>query len=264
MVFQSCDDTEEILPYQEAVKQTTVAIDGLSTFLDFANIGTATAGYRLDDIGGVVTANEIDVYVQHKGANGNSDRALLKTVSSLPSDEMYTAAELAAAVGLPLEDLQLGDSFCFSYILKGSDGKVHNSSDTFVMDISCPSDLAGTYTAVSSGQSTDPCCPDKAEDIQSAEITIEAKGGGIYSITDFSGGLWNHWYGPDGGNYGASNVNAGEFKDVCNNVTMQNTTELFGSPISGTGTYDPETQTITIEWLADSWGDAGTSVFSKK
>jgi len=125
--------------------------------------------------------------------------------------------------------------------------------------VSCISNLAGTYSTISSGQSTDPCCDDPVVDLVS-EIPLTEKSSGVYEITDFSAGVYQAWYAAA---YGATDVNKGEIKDICNNISFQNTTGPYGSPISGTGTYDPEAQTITIDWLADTWGDVATTVMTK-
>jgi len=258
LTFQSCDDTEEVLPYQGAVKQVTAPIENVLTFLDFIDINAAQAGFNLDASGG--TATSMDVYVQHKNAGGAyGDRVLLKSVSDFPSDQMFSASELASPLGISVDSLRLADSFLLSFEVLGSDGKTYQSDDFVTIDLSCPSDIGGTYSAISSGQSTDGCCPDPATDVTAEDITITAQGGGVYAISDFSGGLWEHWYAV----YGASGINEGEIKDVCNSISFQNTSELFGSPISGSGVWDAETQTITIDWTADSWGDVGSTVFTR-
>ena len=268
MTFQSCDDTEEFLPYAKTVIPVTTGIDGVKTYLDSFNLGTTSTGFILG-VAGDLAASSVDLFVQFKRGmpidTTYTDPILLKNVTSLPSDNVWTAEELAVAVGVDVNTLEPLDRFLITFTTNAADGEKYPSEDSYVIDVSCSSSIQGTYTAVSSGQSTDDCCPDPAVDVESATITISTTDTeGVYKISDFSGGLWNHWYGPDGGNYGANDNNEGEIKDVCNTITFQETTELFGSPISGSGTYDPDAQTITIDWTADSWGDVGTSVFSKK
>jgi|GEM_PF-2864324 len=262
MTFQSCDETEEPLPYENAAKPTFASIDGVVGYLDFVNIENAQTGFTLNQEG-EVNANSFDIYAAYKPAPDSTeatsygDRELVRNVSDIPSDQIFTAEDLAQAVGLEMSDLNLGDAFRLSFQSQTSEGPFESNEFLYV-DVSCPSDIGGPYNAVSSGQSTDDCCPDPAVDIMAEGIELIDNGSGIYTINDFSGGLWFHWYEV----YGATSANPGEIKDVCNTITFQNTTELFGSNISGTGSVDPETGIITIEWLADSWGDAGTTVLT--
>lgn len=262
MTFQSCDETEEPLPYENGVKPTFAAIDGVVGYLDFVAIDDAEVGFTLGQEG-EVNASSVDVYAAYKPAPDSTettiygDRGLVRSVSDLPSDQIFTAEDLAQAVGLEVSDLDLGDAFRLSFQSSTSEGSFESNEFVYV-DVSCPSDLGGLYNAVSNGQSTDGCCPDPAVDITAEGIELVDNGSGIYTINDFSGGLWFHWYEV----YGATSANEGEIKDVCGNITFQNTTELFGSNISGTGTVDAETGVITIEWLADSWGDVGTTVLT--
>ena len=261
MTFQSCDEAEEVLPYQGTAIQSISTTEGVKTFLDFVDIANASAGFTLDDAGDV-QANVIDIFIQHKTADPDdvySDRLPLKSVSDLPSQHVFTSQELAEAAGVPFDSLKLADNFLLSFDLSGADGKKYFSSEFHRIDVSCPSDLEGTYSTISSGQSTDECCNTPVTDLVS-EITLTEKGSGVYEISDFSSGVYKAWYSVA---YGATDVNKGELKDVCNSVSFQNTTGPYGSPISGTGIYDPDAQTITIDWTADDWGDVGSTVMTK-
>ena len=266
MTFLSCDETEEFLPYAKTIKPVTSGIDDVKPYLDSFNLGTTSTGFNID-VEGELAASSVDAFVQFKKNDEKDYGPLydLKTITSLPSDNIWTASELADIVGIDVNSLEPLDKFLISFTTNTTDGASYPSENTYVIDVSCSSSIQGNYTAISNGQSTDPCCSDPAVDVESGTIAItETEVEGVYKISDFSGGLWNHWYGPDGGAYGANNNNEGEIKDVCNTITFQNTSELFGSPISGSGTYDPVAETITIDWTADSWGDVGNSVFTKK
>jgi len=92
MAFQACDEAEEVLPYQGTVIQSITEIEGVSTFFDFVDISNASVGFNLDDAGDV-QASSIEIFVQHKREEDEAygERKPLKTVSTLPSDQLFTA-----------------------------------------------------------------------------------------------------------------------------------------------------------------------------
>ena len=125
------------------------------------------------------------------------------------------------------------------------------------MNLLCASDLAGTYVATSSGTSTDGCCAGMVFN-STVEVVLEMTGDGEYSITDWSGGLYYDWYGPDLGNYGITRDNvAGTLLDACESISFVHATEPFGETVQASGTVDAATKIIEYSW-SNGWGDEGT------
>jgi len=115
--------------------------------------------------------------------------------------------------------------------------------------------LAGTYSCISNGKSTDdgPTPEENPAIDYNYEITlIEAGSNGVYEISDFSGGLYELWYDI----YGINGDTPGTINDVCNSISYTNTKGPFGSSINGGGSVDPLTGIITIDGdneFGDNW-----------
>ncbi len=186
-----------------------------------------------------------------------------------------TGAELASALGLTADDLKGGGQFDVAGTVTTVDGAVFRSTNSsaavngsafrgffdYTLFIVCPSDLAGTYTYATQGSSTDPCCPGTVT--VDGEVTLTDNGGGEYTISDWSGGLYVAWYGPDGGNYGIDAPVEGVIKDACNVMSFVTDSEPFGEWLKGSGRVDAETGVITLTW-ENGWGDKGESTLTPK
>jgi hypothetical protein len=124
---------------------------------------------------------------------------------------------------------------------------------------SCPSDLAGTYSVLSSGSSTD-SGPTPAENPITNfpyTVVITAKGSGAYSMSDGYGGLYRLWYDI----YGITKNYPGTFNDVCN--TLSGTfAEPFGTDVNITGKVNAN-GTLTIRW-ENGYGDFGVGTYTKQ
>lgn len=125
-------------------------------------------------------------------------------------------------------------------------------------NVSCPSDLGGTYTVLTSGFSTDSGPTPDENPISNFPytVTITANGGGNYSISDAFGGVYILWYDI----YGLDFEVEGNFDDVCG-VISGVFPEPFGTDVTYTGTVNPD-GTLSIHWI-NGYGDEGDSVFTK-
>ncbi|MGB4849960.1 MAG: hypothetical protein WBP41_18690, partial [Saprospiraceae bacterium] len=126
-----------------------------------------------------------------------------------------------------------------------------------------PVDISGNYKVVSAtGKSTDGCCPDEVT-VSGDIVVIDALQGSVtnFSVSDITGGLYFAWYavygitGPDD--------SPGEFLFNCNEVSIVNTKEPFGTSVLGEGLYDETTGTITYTW-SNGYADRGTVVLQKQ
>ena len=217
------------------------------------------------DVNGGVNVGETPLATFPSGNFGTS-------ASGLPSTSAtWTLQQVFDVLGLDANSVSGGSYFDFYATVKRDDGKEFTVANTdpsiianspfaalfsFRMPLLCTSDLAGTYLATSSGTSTDGCCPGPYN--SSVTVTLEMTGDGEYSITDWSGGLYYDWYGPDGGNYGITLDNVGgTLLDACENISFGHLTEPFGETVEATGTVDAATKIIEYSWT-NGWGDAGT------
>lgn len=185
----------------------------------------------------------------------------------------------SASVDIELIDNEefLGQPLTFDIVLSnGTNGKVGfegpsdiNSSMTFtIIDDDCPTNLLeGEYTSVTTGTSTDGCCPGSVTSMRET-VTVTALGEGNYTVSDFSAGLYLDWYGPDGGAYGivagmeTDGTLNGTFSNICNelNGTFG---EPFNTDVTLTGSVDPSTGVITYTWV-NGFDDTATVTLTPK
>lgn len=140
--------------------------------------------------------------------------------------------------------------------------------DTIIYEIN-----TAIYELDSTRMVVDDCLLDTmAATIMASSILIEETSTRtVYDISDFSGGLWSFLYADELCGIDEEEIDedfdpsdtSGEFIDECNAITFQNTVDVREQPITGTGTYDPETQTITIEWAAEGIEVSATTVYTK-
>lgn len=207
-------------------------------------------------------------------------RAIMKAnVTTFPATLNFTTNDLIAAFTVlnSKSDFGLGDEFTVSAILTLKDGTIVNiinndGTPNYGSDIanstiytvrqtypvSCPSDLGGTYSVISSGMSTD-SGPDPSKNPITNypyEVTITDNGGGSYTLSDGYAGLYQLWYDI----YGITRDYPGTFTDVCGTLGGSYA-EPFGTDVTLTGTVNAD-GTLSIRW-ENGYDDYGTSVFTK-
>lgn len=175
-------------------------------------------------------------------------------------------------------DFKLGDQLKVSTILTLKNGNKLNilnddGSPNYGQDIanstiykvsqsylvSCPSNLAGTYSVLSSGASTDPGPSADKNPVTNFPYTVKivSTGGGAYTMSDGYGGLYKLWYDI----YGIDKDYPGNFSDVCDKLSGTYT-EPFGSKVTLSGTVNSN-GTLSIHW-ENEYGDFGDGVYTKK
>ncbi len=187
------------------------------------------------------------------------------------TDITVTGTDLLNALGLTADDLKGGGQFDVKGTVTTVDGAVFTSSNSsssvngsafrgffdYTLFVICPSDLGGTYDAVTVGSSTDGCCP--GEVTVMSEVTLTDKGSGLYEISDWSGGIYLEWYDI----YGINEThNVGEIQDACSVVSFVTKEEPFGESLEGSGKVGAD-GVITLTWLT-GYGDKATVTLTKK
>lgn len=157
------------------------------------------------------------------------------------------------------------------------DEGISNSGETLVINLSaadgdvfvggpitlnvvrdCPSDLAGTYIAVSNGTSTDAAPVNNPLVDFSYQVTVTKTDATSYTISDGVAGVYQDWYCAP---YGYCFETEGNFTDTCG-VLTGSWVEAFGSTINLTGT-DNFDGTLTISWV-NGFGDTATATYTKQ
>jgi hypothetical protein len=251
-VISSCTrEEDENAFFQIEQKGAVAVISNTSGFFNLLDPGNSSVSFDLGTKGEPVTS--MDISKRLKGGTITT----LKTISTFPSNVSISFNEALAGSGYTVADLAPGDQVEFRTMLSTATGTYPGQSAIFEM--SCPSDLGGDYDVVSVGTSTDGCCP--GQHTVNTTVTLSDNGGGKYTISDWSGGLYIEWYTV----YGITPENmVGEVSDICNNITLTGPAqEPFGESLEGSGTLDPITGIITFSWK-NGYDDQGTLTMTPK
>lgn len=207
---------------------------------------------------------DVTVYTNKESGSSRTFNIDVLESSTLGSD----AYDVPASVTVP------GGSNEGTFTVNVSDTNIGNAGETLILGFSesnnfftgeplsinvtrdCPSDLAGTYSVLSSGQSTDPAAPDPVVDLPYT-VTLTKTGDNTYSVSDIFAGVYIDWYCEA---YGLCAETEGSFTDVCGSLSSS-FTEPFGEAASISGTNNGDgTLTVTFQ---NAYGDTATSVYTK-
>lgn len=195
-----------------------------------------------------VTLKPNDIYKAFSNINSPEDLA--------PGDKLTVSADITLKNGTLLKIINDNGTNNFSSNIATSD--VYKVIQTY--NVSCPSDLEGIYSSITSGASTDPDVKPNVSPVSNYPYTVEIKalGGGDYTITDAFGGLYILWYKDL---YKLTTNRRGTFSDICNTLSGK-FEDPFGSDVIITGTVNPD-GTISMHWES-GYGDYGDAVYTKK
>lgn len=280
--FASCNDVP--LPYetfedaQKGALARLLSTDGGSFKL--TDVANSSFSNTMEYIGDVASQEWFASYTNSSVSPAvTSEPVLIKTINSfgtnaksgLPEATVtITLQECLDALGLSASDVNGGDFIVIDADVITSSGtrfgKANSEASLYgagfdgFFSVSkalvCDSDLAGSYRAATSGQSTDGCCPDPVS--IEWDVTLTAGDGTDYVISDWTGGLYKTWYGVYGitPDFDMSTT----ITDACNQI-VASFTEPFGTATTITGTVDPATGIITFSFVT-GYDDVGTIVMT--
>ena len=220
-------------------KQTTSVTVNLNTF---ANEG--------------VSISAVNVTKKLTTAKGSSDAVTVDVSGdqfTQSKSELFSDVPVGGKV-LTEDDLTAGDYWTLSYSMTLSDGRKLSIGDQTNIAFSCPSDIAGTYDASSTGAGNYPggTYPGAFWD-GIGEVTLSATAvEGVYEISEISGEFYNLFWG--------GNPEKGTFRDVCGNYSIDTKTDQWGDTLTSEVTNNGD-GTITIKW-ENTYGDFGTTVLT--
>lgn len=234
-------------------------------------------GFSVDlAIGKISSMNIIGLYIKSDGtiikATLAENITTFPVTFNLSRNDLYDAFENLNTS----EDFATGDQLIISADITLKDGtvlKIMNDDGTNnfssniatsnlykvfqTYNVSCPSDLGGTYSVLTSGESTDGgVVTNNPVTNHPYTVTITDNGGGNYTISDSFGGLYIYWYDI----YGLTFDVESDFTDICGSISSE-FEDPFGSIVNYTGTVNPN-GTISIHWTND-FGDFGDSILTK-
>lgn len=283
LLVPSCEDDggKSKMDFGIGAVPNITKVPTLDGFIDLVKLNegkTITIGSTINLAQGDVVS--MDIVGFYKKGTAVYKATLKPNVTTFPTTLTFTQNDLITAFAElnSVSDFALGDQFTVTAILTLKDGSsikiindngtanygqdIANSTEYKVLqtyNVSCPSALAGTYSVLSSGASTDSGPSPSENPISNYPYTtvITADGGGSYTMSDAFGGLEILWYDI----YGLTFPVKGKFKDVCGTLSGS-FTGAFGESNTITGTVNPN-GTLTIHW-ENEWADYGDSVYTKK
>lgn len=259
IVWSGCYKSHDEVVLQGNDAGSIVVTSVSSGFYNLTEINNATAIFDIAAAPNSKPISSVDVLVSLNSIASSSFQTI-ETITSLPATVNISATEAGALLGKPASELELGDVFRFAFKVNFTDGTSSRSTASVTIPVSCPSNLAGTYTASSDATSTDGCCTDPLVGFQ-GEVVLTAISDGVYRLSDFSAGVYLEWYAV----YGitpSTNLSS-TIRDVCNNISFDPFTEPFGTAVIASGSYDPATNTLTYTWV-NGYDDEGTVTLVKQ
>lgn len=248
-------------------------------FFDVPNSGLEFEVEFFDENGGQNVAS----YSWEVEYSGDMSRASLGSIPSsefgsspagLPSATIsFSFQEVLDALGKTIDDVVGGERFVlFGTVTKtdgstftsaNSSGNIQSTGGTFrgmfeiVVNIICPSELAGTYDAVTTGW-----CGEE----WTGEVEFIADGPGVYDIMatvegddliDFSMGAYDVCYGPTSTNPGGNL----RLTDACNKLGYQGASRWGETYFFNSVTVDGAV--MTLDWYNDYDPEAGVTVLTR-
>jgi len=252
----SKDHRELIEPQNEIYGAALPVISNqVGSIFDLLDLDNSKVGFTVGGEG-EATVNSVTLKKRFNGGD-EVDHA---TVNGSSANFEITAADAVQGLGIGVNDLKIGDVFEF-LILLNTDKGTFRSNRNLAVRVSCSSNIGGTYGTVTSGVSTDDCCLDPVESF-AGTVTLEDNGGGEYTLSDYSGGLYLEWYGV----YGVtaeSDVSV-TLVDICNELSFAGgSTELFSESLTASGSRAADTGIITLE-CSNGYGDTWTMVLTRQ
>lgn len=251
----------------------------LLTFFTFSSLLTSCESDDDTAPNFVTFANSEQSYAVAQNSSGSFDVTVF-TNNVVGSDRNYNIEVLSdsslgsEAYDLPASVTIPGGTNEGTFTVNVSDTNIDNSGENLILKLSegndfftgepiqinvtrdCPSDLAGTYSVLTSGQSTDGAAADPVVDLPYT-VTLTKTGVNTYVVSDIFAGIYIDWYCAA---YGLCTETQQEITDVCGNLSAS-FTEPFGASASVSGTNNGD-GTLTISFQ-NGYDDMATSVYTK-
>lgn len=237
--------------------------------INLSNLDGVNLGFSVD-IGEAATITEsMDVTITYTH-NGVNTTEVYQSYSEWPVALELTVDDLIGVFDASIvqrSTLAVGDRFTINANIQTKDGRylvaaygpavLGNYPVRLQYNVTCLSNIPlGTYNAVSTATSTDPCPPTNPLTNFASTVTLTADGSGRYRVSDIFAGVYVNWYGAC---YGAV-AEPAVLTDVCNTLSLS-FTEQYGTLTTGSGTYNPTTGVIQYSW-ANGYGDVGTTTLT--
>lgn len=257
IVLTNCSDfLEEKESVGDAYGVLPTTSNIVNGFFDLTDINNTFSGITIgiSESGGAQFSSG-EVFVIY---NGGDRQSINMSFNTVPADLTFQLNDILTSLSIDPISLEVGDQFDFYYELTTAKGEKMNSTFRTRVLVSCSSDLAGSYSVLSSGTSTDSEPINNPITDFAYDVVITDNGGGNYTISDGVAGLYMEWYCTP---YGYCFETEGNFTDICGDLSGT-WTEAFGCDITLTGT-DNGDGTLSINW-SNCFGDSATAIYTKQ
>lgn len=289
-VFTGCEDEDKIhIPKHQSGANLRIVLDPAHSVINSTSVATDYVAF--DAYSENKDLQQVEIFIHYKDQVhlfGSYTQADFTT--GFISGE-FDGADLAGWFGIAgFADGSRGGNFTLRPKVTLNDGRVYpgfiyisatdsisnlgtgitgnNATGAFTVSkgtaILCPpEDISGNYTVISaSGMSTDGCCPGTVT-VSGNTVALTAVAGSTtrFTVSDITGGLYFEWYDVYG--ITAPEDSPGIFLFNCNEVTIVDTQEPFGTAVQGEGLYDAGSGTITYSW-SNGYADEGTIILEKQ
>lgn len=257
VVFLLCFGcSSETSDYYDYTQSSSIVAKSLAGFINLQTLDSENVNVDIKK------DSELDISkVNIFGSFGlNGAQVKLGEISGGSGTYSESVLSILSKLSVNPDSVKVGDNIFLYFDMENANGTARDQN-TVVLPFSCPSDLAGVYNSVTTGSSTDDCCKAEPTVNFTSVVTLTKLSDGKYQLSDFSAGLYFHWYVV----YGISSTeqSPGKIQDICGDVSIFDTTEPFGTEVTGGGTIDLVAKTITYTWT-NGYGDSGTVVLTKQ
>ena len=272
MFIFSCTQDPVVEKAEENLFNVGGAIVNVSNVQNgFFNLGELESTFVAFDVAGAgETINAITVY---KSLNGGA-KVEHAVVNTIPSTVNVSLSDAISGLGVTLDDVKVGDNFNFSFESTTSTG-TYTTGNSLSVDASCPSELAGTYAAVTTvtsqgaGIGWDDCAGNTWE----GNVYFESSASGVYTILTDNPTGDDKWNDPSMGAYYAcyGTADAGSLpggdllvNELCNTISISGASqwgeiwsfdkvEVNGNELTLTITNDYGEGGITVLTNPNGW-----------
>ncbi|MDX2245138.1 MAG: hypothetical protein SF052_00065 [Bacteroidia bacterium] len=243
--FTSCLEESKVVP--NYTLGATALLSNVGGLFNLNDLSTSSYAFSVDILApDAVNVSSVTIM---KSFNGGTPVAHAD-ITSFPANVTITPADVVNGLGVAVGDLKLGDQFDFTFKVNTNNG-TFSAQDAFTIKPSCVSDLAGTYTVVTSGEIGGGNGP---YNNLAGEVVLTETAPGVYEADDITGGMYPTVWG--------GNPEPGSFEDVCNTLTIRPVTDQWGDTIVGSGEVN-EDGTLDLNW-SNGYGDTGAAVYTPK
>lgn len=210
-------------------------------FFDLADPDNSQIGFDLASKGEGVSSTEVLVSFNGQGQSAYT------TLSALPATVTVSLDQVLAALGMTIDQVEVGDAVRFSFRATTSTG-VYLSNRTVRIPFSCKSDLKGEVDYVT----TNHFC---GSGPLTGTTMLNETGAGKYSFTNWAFGTYEECYGGTQATWGSLAMN-----DVCNKISVTgvdafgDSWEVIINSVSGAD--------LSITW-SNTYGEFGTTVLTR-